>query len=253
MKIYLAGISTIPEMAKYGGGFLESYLYFRNKKEDLGNIVKGWGVSDLILDSGAFSAFTMNTKIDITDYGKTVLKNKQYITRCANLDVIGDSEATYKNWLILKEMGCNPLPVIHYGSEKKWFDIYLKEHKVEYLALGGLVPYTKQKTKLKKWLDYSFSLIKPYFPVKIHLFGVTTNWVLKRYPVYSCDSTGWLYAGKRGRILEFNGSGVVIHRDMDSLSKAHNYKQNDIRSGLAYRKFEDYLTKLWEKRGVKWE
>lgn len=253
MKIYLAGISTIPEMAKYGGGFLESYLYFRNKKEDLGNIVKGWGVGDLILDSGAFSAFTMNTKIDITDYGKTVLKNKQHITRCANLDVIGDSEATYKNWLILKEMGCNPLPVIHYGSEKKWFDIYLKEHKVEYLALGGLVPYTKQKTKLKKWLDYSFSLIKPYFPVKIHLFGVTTNWVLKRYPVYSCDSTGWLYAGKRGRILEFNGSGVVAHRDTDSLSKAHNYKQNDIRSGLAYREFEDYLTKLWEKRGVKWE
>lgn len=249
----MAGISTVPEMAKYGGGFLESYLYFRNKKEELGSVVKRWGVNDLILDSGAFSAFTMNTKIDIVGYGKTILENKQYITRCANLDVIGDSEETYKNWLTLKEMGCNPLPVIHYGSDSKWFDIYLKEHKVEYLALGGLVPYTKQKTKLKKWLDYSFSFIKPYFPVKTHLFGVTTNWVLKRYPIYSCDSTGWLYAGKRGRILEFNGSGVVAHRDTDSLSKAHNYKQNDIRSGLAYREFEDYLTKLWEKRGVKWD
>jgi len=253
MKIYLAGISTLPEMAKYGGSYLESYLYFENKKVSIGETLTKWGVNDLILDSGAFSAFTMNVKIDIQKYAKTVLENKQYITKCANLDVIGNAEATYENWLYLKEKGCDPLPVIHYGADKKWFDIYLKQHKVKYLALGGLVPYTKQRVKIKNWLDSCFFYIKPYFPVKIHLFGVTTNWILKRYPIYSCDSTGWLYAGKRGRILKFNGNGVVAHRDTELLSKAHNYKQNDIRSGLAYMQFEEYLTKLWVKRGIVWD
>lgn len=46
MKIYLAGISTIPQMAKNGGQYLESYLYFRNKKKPLSELavaeLVGW-------------------------------------------------------------------------------------------------------------------------------------------------------------------------------------------------------------------
>jgi len=253
MKIYLAGISTLPEMAKYGGSYLESYLYFENKKVSIGETLTKWGVNDLILDSGAFSAFTRNVKIDIQKYAKTVLENKQYITKCANLDVIGNAEATYENWLYLKEKGCDPLPVIHYGADKKWFNVYLKDHKVPYLALGGLVPYSKQKKKLESWLDYSFSIIKPYFPVKIHLFGITTNWVLSKYPIYSCDSTGWLYAGKRGRVLRFSKNKIIADENTDILSKTNHYIKNDIDSGIAYRKYEKYLTKLWEKRGIVWD
>lgn len=45
----------------------------------------------------------------------------------------------------------------------------------------------------------------------------------------------------------------VVHKDTDILSKAHDYKRNDIESGLAYMRFEEYLTKLWEKRGIIWE
>lgn len=252
MKIYLAGISTLPEMAKYGGGCLESYIYFRNKKKPFSEIVKEWGVKDLILDSGAFSSFTLGVGIDIKEYANFVSKNKHLITRSANLDVIGDPEASYRNWLYLRERGCNPLAVIHYGADRKWFDIYLKEHKVDYLALGGLVPYSRARKKLKGWLDYSFSEIRPYFPVKTHLFGITSNWVLKRYPIYSCDSTGWLYAGKRGRVLEFSGKGVVAHRNTDIISKVSDYRKNNIKSGLAYREFERYLTKMWKKKGIEW-
>lgn len=252
MKIYLASISTVPEMVCTEGHYLESYLYFRGRKESIREFVDKWKIKDLFLDSGAFSAFTIGSEIDIKEYARVILENKDVITKCANLDVIGDAEATYKNWLFLKEKGIDALPVIHYGAEEKWFSIYLKEHKVDYLALGGLVPYTKRKVKLKKWLDYSYMQIKPYFPVKTHLFGVTTNWVLERYPLYSCDSTGWLYAGKRGRILMFNGRGVKEHNTGKVYAKVRDFRRNNIESGLAYMKFERYLTKLWEKRGIKW-
>ena len=252
MKIYLAGIATQPELARYGGRYLESYLYFRDKKESISSILNKWEVKDLMLDSGAFSAFTRGVDIDIEEYGRAILESEDSITKYANLDVIGDEEETYKNWLILKEMGCNPMPVIHYGADKKWFDIYLREHKVDYIALGGLVPYAKRRTKLKNWLDYSFSLIQKYYPVKVHLFGITTNWVLKRYPIYSCDSTSWLHASITGQILVFNGSNVVVHRNTRVYSRVYGYRENNTRSALAYMEYEKYLTKLWEKKGVVW-
>jgi hypothetical protein len=252
MKIYLGGISTCPEVTKYGGRYLESYLYFKNKEKSISELVNEWNIKDFFLDSGAFSAFTLGEKIDIKEYGKTILANQTVITQAANLDVIGNPEETYKNWLLLKEMGCDVLPVIHYGVDKKWFDIYLKEHKVKYLALGGLVPYVKKRTKIKKWLDYCFFILKNYPTVKIHLFGVTTNWILQRYPIYSCDSISWLYAQKSGRIVVFDKGNIKPHNMTNILSKTNSYKKNDIKNALAYMKYEKYLTKLWEKRGIKW-
>jgi hypothetical protein len=253
MKIYLAGLSTQPELARYGGRYLESYLYFRKQKKSISELIRGWGVKDFILDSGAFTAYTQGEVIDIREYGETILANKEVITQSANLDVIGNPEETYKNWLLLTDMGCNTLPVIHYGANKKWFDVYLGEHKVKYLALGGLVPYVKKKTKIKKWLDYCYSILKNYPEVKVHLFGVTTNWILQRYPIYSCDSTGWLYAGKRGRIVVFEKGNIIPHTITEVLSRTNGYKENNTKSALAYMKYEKHLTKLWEKRGVKWK
>lgn len=248
MKVYFAGISTSPELHEVNAeNVLESYLYLKKKPDKLDFFKEHY--KDIFLDSGAFTAFTQGEVIDIDEYINYIKKNKDSFQVYANLDVIGDSEATYKNWMYMKSKGTDPLPVIHYGSDKKYFDLYFKKHKVDYLALGGLVPYTRRRTDLKKWLDHCFSLIKEYWPVKIHLFGVTTPWVLRNYPAYSCDSTGWLYAGKRGRNVIFKNNSLYLSQVNDYL-RTKNYKENNKKAAIEFMKFEKYLTELWTSRGI---
>lgn len=256
MKIYFAG-ANIAKFSKdnwdnillsYANEFAQDIEKYRRNKREI-------TYKHLFLDSGAFSAFTQGIKIDIDKYIEFI-KQIDSDDIYANLDVIGDEEATYQNWLYMKSKGLNPLPVIHYGADKKWFEIYLKEHKVDYLALGGLVPYTKQRKKLQNWLDFSYCQIRPYFPVRTHLFGITTNWVLERYPAYSCDSTGWLAGTKFNRIVKYVKLGLKedteLKRYNSSLLGANGRIKN-IRNIEQYEKMIGDITKLWEKRGIVWD
>lgn len=248
MKIYFAGVSTVPTIYEVGASAaLESYLYFRKNNMKLEEYSKLY--KDIFLDSGAFTAFTQGEQINIDDYIQFIKDQKKYISIYANLDVIGDSEMTYKNWLYMKEAGLDPLPVIHYGAERKFFEKYLGVHKVKYLALGGLVPFAKKRKKLKMWLDYSYSIIRHYYPVKTHLFGITTPWVLKRYPAYSCDSTGWLYPGKRGRNVVFK-NGKMVESTVGKYLASQNYVKTDKLAVKEYLKMEKYMTDLWQLRGI---
>jgi hypothetical protein len=61
-----------------------------------------------------------------------------------------------------------------------------------------------------------------------------------------------LYAQKSGRIVVFDKGNIKPHNMTNILSKTNSYKKNDIKNALAYMKYEKYLTKLWEKRGIKW-
>lgn len=253
MKIYLAGISTSPEALIVHDRFLESFYYFKAVEKYEAWIRKHSFEKDLFLDSGAFSVFTTGVEIKLEDYMSFLSVTKSKFKVIANLDVIGNSEATYANWKILQNAGINALPVIHYGAEQKWFEKYLVDEDVEYLALGGLVPYAKQRNKLRSWLDHSFSLVKKYKKtLKVHLFGITSPWVLQRYPAYSCDSTGWLYAGKRGRILEFHSGRLRVLKDTRLFSQFRKYTTNNVNSAKAMSSYEKYLTKLWASRGIIW-
>ena len=267
MKLYFAGSGNFLGGTKYTQSFLISYLTLK-KPEKLFRFLKKTPIEDLFLDSGAFSAFTQGVKIDINDYIDFIKKTKKKFSVYATLDVIGDHEATYKNWLYMKEQGVNPLPVIHYGAPDKFFDLYFNKHKVKYLALGGLVPYVKRKPKIRQWLDYCFSKITTdYWPVKIHLFGVTTQWILERYPAYSCDSTGWI-SGSRHRSLSLwrnnkivrgesldkaTHSGKLNNLEYDLLATRKHYKELQINSLKAFLELEKFITKLWKHRGIEWK
>ena len=155
---------------------------------------------ELFLDSGAFSAWTQKTEINIQDYIKFIKENKEVIDVYANLDVIGSAEGTWKNQKIMEEAGLNPIPCYHYGEDIKWLKRYI--NKYEYIALGGMV---KAGTgMLIKWLDPLFcqyltdSTGKPIR--KIHGFGLTSLPLMLRYPWYSVDSTSWVVTGRMGSI-----------------------------------------------------
>ncbi len=156
---------------------------------------------DLFLDSGAYSAHTQGVEIDLPDYIQFIKDHLDHIHVYANLDVIGDAEATAKNQTAMEKAGLSPLPCYHFGEDLSYLKAMLKRY--DYIALGGMVG--RRSADLAKFLDVCFREIcdeKTGLPrVKIHGFGLTSIALMCRYPWYSVDSTTWVMTSRRGSII----------------------------------------------------
>jgi hypothetical protein len=214
----------------------------------------------VIIDSGAFTAFTTGKTIDPRDYGKWALEFKQRwepklaALHFMNLDVIGDQDASWENQAILEALGLKPLPIVTYGADKRHLIRAIENY--HYIALGGLVPWSRQKDKLKSWLDYCFSIVMAHnkkngVMPRVHLLGITTDWVLKRYPCYSSDSSSWVSC------LRFGGGAAAGIKQLPrykasegAMAATIHTLKSEIRK---YKKMELEATNLWSKRGVKFD
>jgi len=117
--------------------------------------------------------------------------------------------------------------------------------------------------------------------VKVHGFGVSGR-TLRKYPFYSVDSTTYKMGAQFGVYHYFDEEDGYLHHghwrdpedhqgevDIQRAFRAHMLRQNgrevttDDRkkqrrarfqhSLREFRKYERFLTRLWRKRGVKWE
>ena len=260
MRIYFAGMG-IPKESHYEFRlkdkerkyrFLYSYLEIKNDYE---LISKYLDEDQRFLDSGAYSAFTLGKVIDINDYIR-VIKDTG-VKLYANLDVIGNWGETNKNQEYMESKGLKPLPTFHFRSP---FD-ELKRliNKYGYIALGGLVPISRERGKMQAWLDSCFSIIKDR--CRTHAFGVNSIWAWKRYPFYSVDATSWVTGSKFRKIVEFKNGDLVAHEKMGNSERTMNrmrtiitdYKDLNISNILEYQKMADFVTRMWENRGIIWE
>lgn len=235
MKLYFAGKGiTLPQL-KQTEVHHKLYSYANDKKEAM-----EWG-DGLMLDSGAFSVFTGKARVDIDELIAFIKKYKP--EAAIQLDVIGDDDKTWKNYLYMRKEVPDILPVIHYKASEE--QIKRVVETADYILLGGLVPLSMDKKRMYAWLDYLYSNFKLH-EKKIHLLGVTNRKVLERYPAYSCDSTAWL------RPRAFGGSARnVDNRIVSKLARNDSLRelQKEIRHFL---ELEEHITKLWESRGIKW-
>jgi hypothetical protein len=177
---------------------LLSYFYFKNKP--LNEYIEKLGYQpDIMLDSGAYSAFTKGKGIALTDYMKYIEENKEYITHYFSLDVIGDSEMSYWYYSIMKEKGFDPLPVYHYGSDEKWLKKYIKESI--YIGLGGTVP-EKSKSKVSDWVRM---ITWEYPETDFHLLGSTSDKIIDTCDIASVDSSSWFMQAIMGSPKHIKG------------------------------------------------
>ena len=259
MNIHLAGHSANQEMEQKVKPESQNHLATFADKKEVNNTE--YSVIDLrprvIIDSGAFTAWTSGKPIDPRDYAKWALdfrdrwEDKMKSLYFMNLDVIGDQDASWINQSILEGLGLSPIPIITFGAEKRHLVKALENYN--YIALGGLVPYSQQKDKLQKWLDFCFSIIMQRqkstgIMPKVHLLGVTTDWILKRYPCFSSDSSSWVCC------LRFGGGSAA------GIKKIPRYKESDAAMASTihtlrmeirkYKKMEQEATNLWTKRGI---
>ncbi len=155
----------------------------------------------LFADSGAYSAWSRKTRIDINEYIEFIQKNKDYLETYACLDDIKDPDKTWKNQEIMEKAGLNPLPVYHVDEPDKYLD---RAMSYDYFAVGGMA--LKGSVSRRNRFNYVFSKVCPkennFFPIKkVHGFGLAAPDLLVDYPWYSSDTTTWVMYSRFGVIL----------------------------------------------------
>jgi hypothetical protein len=179
---------------------LTSYYFYQDRKdcEEIDEMKV-----NLFLDSGAFSAWSKKVTINIDDYIAFINKYKKHIDVYANLDVIGDADATLKNQKYMESKGLNPIPTYHLGSDI----IYLRKYadNYPYIALGGMAGTGTASKQIISQLD---PIWDKYLTnddgtakIKVHGFACTGLEIITRYPWYSVDSTSWVMTGRFGGVF----------------------------------------------------
>lgn len=270
MIIYFAGAEAYPEML-IDNGATNWLIAYPSKK-----IVEYNHKATIFVDSGAYSVYT----------GKKIITHQKYIdylkhlnnNHYASLDVIGDPEASKRNYLEEVKQGLKPIPTFHQGESLRYLEYYL-DH-CDYISLGGLVGIGTGK--MIPFIEKCFSVIaKRNNKVKVHAFGILSWEMLSKYPFYSADGTSWFAGSKRGNVLPFGSDWLktsqlnICARNIKGFDKAlsvlgssfMNYCHNDesdqervIRGRMRneynikkYLELETFLTELWKERGVVYE
>lgn len=170
-----------------------SYWYFKNKP--LAKFCEELGYRpEILLDSGAWTAFTKGKHVNLLDYIEYIRKNQEYITKHITLDVIGDPLSTLLIWELMRDMSLSPIPVIHYGED---LDIMERHWSagVPLVALGGTVPIHDKKL-VTRWCT---ELKRQYPETKFHLLGSSSQKILDCGAVSSCDSSAWYAMAVNGK------------------------------------------------------
>lgn len=212
----------------------------------------------MLIDSGAFTAYTLGKTITVEEYSRWALefnrrwRNKVKSLYFFNLDVIGSQEKSNYNLHRLEAMGLRPIPIFTFKADISHLIYYLENY--EYIGFGGLVG--KGSMLVIRWLDYCYKQVNKYYLEtgilrKTHLLGISKQEILERYPVYSCDSSGWMAC------LRFGGGRAIGKAKIPKPSEspeALKITLITLRAEVAkYQKLQSDVTKLWAKRGIKWE
>lgn len=174
----------------------------------------------------------------------------------ASLDVIGNPSQSWDNWKFLKSQNIETLPCFHIREKFEWLTRYKNE--TSYIAIGGLVPYTRQARIMNLFLSKYFGTLRDY---KIHLYGIGNYNILKKYPCYSSDTTTWQQARRFGSYTEAGKSRRAsfseILKTKSNLPKDWKYFKDSadyrIKHGIKnLLKTEKEITEIWKMRKIVW-
>jgi hypothetical protein len=213
---------------------LVSYHYFKNRDIDE---IQSWGYR-LIGDSGAYSASTQGTPIDIDEFMTWGIKWRDTFCWVASLDVIGDKDASWTNYRYLRDGGLDVIPTIHYGCDPSELDRYAAEG-VDFVGLGGMVGRKSEAQRLLRWCLRIFKYARDNHPqMRFHGWGVTHNKLIMDLPWYSVDSSGFSSSYRFARLglfdkslgknvgIDLNGKDIYQHADL--LLRDYNISPSEV-------------------------
>lgn len=157
------------------------------QKREVDLLAMGWDSQGWILDSGAFTFWRLGTPVDFGAYMDLCHRVAPIVDGYVAMDVIGDPDGTWLNYVAMREVGLSPIPVYHEGEPVEWLDRYVSEVRGGVIGLGGTV--SRGRPELIDWL---IPLFQRHPDQKFHGLGMTQERIIRWLPFYSVDSTSWL-------------------------------------------------------------
>lgn len=155
---------------------------------------------ELIIDSGAFSAFASGKTIELKDYHKFLDSVSDLpILKAIQLDVMGDEEKSWQNFLKSRKLGYNVAPVFTRGTDIKEIEKMYEYSDLIFIGATrgvggpGYVKYVLENNKKRK----------------CHILGCLDTKFLKHYKPYSCDVSSWVSAARYGTLNVYKSGGEL--------------------------------------------
>lgn len=245
MDIYFAGAqsdTSLKFMEELGANKLFSYA---NDMSGINELIEkkkaGQYKGKLLVDSGAFSAYTKGKKIDLDDYIAWINKVSPWVDYFIALDIIPGpgvdnyavAEGGYRNYMyMLQNVNCpEKIWPVHHASDP---DEYLYKilsteilpgKLVPYICLGGLVGTNASVLPFLQSMEHKIS--KSCNPnVKVHALGVTSKPTMSNVNFTSCDSAAWIFCGSTGNIMTPWGNLLVSDRAMSDPQHLENLPEH---------------------------
>ena len=146
---------------------------------------------DILIDSGAFTAYTSGKTIDRAAYTDWLAANAGRYTAAFALDVIGDPTASLANYewqrSALRGTGVTLIPTWHMGAP--WDVLESMCQTAGYVSIGGMVPYFRRRPLLMRNCIRAHQIARNH-GVRLHGLGASGSTV-RQLPWYSVDSSSW--------------------------------------------------------------
>ena len=177
--------------------------------------VKPKPVIRLLMDSGAYTAWTQDKIIEVKDYANFLESNIHHLCGAINLDVIDpkNPEQAAKlgadNYDYLRSRGILTLPVFHSREHLRWLDKMLSETDHIGLASSSINSVPEKQS----WYELMWNYVTDAngFPIaNFHSFGDTSPTTLLNYPWYSADSSTWIVQAGRAARVSLQGKAYQL-------------------------------------------
>lgn len=180
---------------------LLSYAF--HERTDLAKVRRNLVCGRLLIDSGAFTAFTKGKTISLDAYAAFLEKWRGCWDHAITLDVIGDPVRTAAQTRKLHERGLPVMPVFTKGGDLREFDAMVKD--AGYVAVGGTVGLgTKPQRERVAMLQRRAADLGG----GIHALGVGSLSSLRAARPYSADASSISGAFRFGTVVYYDGREV---------------------------------------------
>lgn len=159
----------------------------------------------LIVDCGAFTDFMAGRPAmpiaKYIDWLKAILPELADIGEMHGymaLDVIGDADATMRNYEVMLDAGLSPIPIMTRGVDHAHIERMVET--APSIALGGIFGTTTKERSALRWM---INQLPEKFPA--HWLGFTEPSFIRHYQPDSYDSSNWLRGSRWGILPTYKG------------------------------------------------
>ena len=229
----------------------------------------------LMLDSGAFTAWTTGAEIDIAAYAEWALSMQERagLVRAVNLDVIPGEQGrtstkqeringmkqSLKNADWLRSQGLEVIEVFHQDEPKAFLLDLLSRLPVD--GVLGISP--RNDVSVMSKIKWQASVLKvmlahagsPAALPRTHGLAVTSRRMLEAFPYYSVDSSTWMSGFRYGRYVNERGGTSESDTMLPAAPKGAQpgpLNATTRRSITNLSHMAESVTTLWKMRGVSW-